>query len=279
MRRDRDAEISVLAASQIGLVVTDKVASGGQMPLSLTLSHDLLYVLNAGGLAGGQDNITAFVFANGRLAPLPNSTRPLSADNTGPAQVSFTRDGKALIVTERLTSVIDTFALGEDGRVQGRKAFSSAGATPFGFNLGRGNELFVSEAAASTVSSYAVSEAGDLGLISGEVPTRQAAACWLLTAHDGRFIYSANAGSGSISGFRVASDGSLRRLDADGRTGLTGDGSHPADLGQSRDGRFLYSLNNGNGTISAFRQQPDGSLQSVMTVSGLPTSASGLAGR
>jgi 6-phosphogluconolactonase (cycloisomerase 2 family) len=116
-------------------------------------------------------------------------------------------------------------------------------------------------------------------VISGAVPTQQAAACWLITSHDGRFIYTANAGSGSISGFRVGHDGSLELLDADGRTGLTGDGSHPTDMAQSRDGRFLYSLNNGNGTISAFRTRPQGGLDPVMTVTGLPTTASGLAGR
>jgi 6-phosphogluconolactonase len=62
-------------------------------------------------------------------------------------------------------------------------------------------------------------------------------------------------------------------------TGSTGSGSHPTDMVQSRDGRFLYSLNNGNGTISAFATHPNGSLDPLMTVSGLPTSAAGLAGR
>jgi 6-phosphogluconolactonase (cycloisomerase 2 family) len=65
----------------------------------------------------------------------------------------------------------------------------------------------------------------------------------------------------------------------DGRTGVTGDGSHPVDMTQSGDGRFLYSLNNGNGTISGFRVQDDGSLEPVTVVNGISTSAAGLAGR
>jgi 6-phosphogluconolactonase (cycloisomerase 2 family) len=273
------SEISVLAVSRQGLTLTDKVSSGGQMPLSLALRHNLLYVLNAGGLLGDKDNITAFIFANGRLVPLPDSTRSLSSDNTGPAQVSFTPEGDALIVTERLTSLIDTFAVGEDGLATDAKAFQSAGPTPFGFDVGRENRLFVSEAPGSAASSYQISEDCDLAVISGSVPTHQAAACWLLTARNGRFIYTANAGTGTISGFAVDHDGSLHLLDQNGVTGTTGSGSHPTDMVESRDGRFLYSLNNGNGTISAFATRSNGSLSPLMTVSGIPTSAAGLAGR
>ena len=47
----------------------------------------------------------------------------------------------------------------------------------------------------------------------------------------------------------------------------------------SNDGRFLYSLNSGNGTISAFRVGADGSLQSASNLSGISTAASGLAAR
>jgi len=141
------------------------------------------------------------------------------------------------------------------------------------------DEVFVSEAPGSTASSYQIEEDGDLSVISASVPTHQAAACWLLAARDGRFIYTANAGSGTISGFGVDHDGSLHLLDPSGVIGSTGSGSHPTDMVQSRDGRFLYSLNNGNGTISAFGVGPKGSLHTLMTVSGLPTSSAGLAGR
>ena len=273
------SEISVFGTLPRGVTLTDKVSSGGRMPVSLALRHNLLYVLNAGGLVGDKDNITAFIFADGKLVPLPDSTRSLSSDSTGPAEVSFSREGDALIVTERLTSLIDTFAVGEDGLATNAKIFQSVGPTPFGFDVGREDRIFVSEAPASTASSYELSEDSDLAVISSSVPTHQAAACWLLTARNGRFIYTANAGNGTISGFRVGNDGSLQLLDPSGVTGSTGSGSHPTDMVQSRDGRFLYSLNNGNGTISAFAARPNGSLDSLMTVSGLPTSAAGLAGR
>ncbi len=93
---------------------------------------------------------------------------------------------------------------------------------------------------------------------------------------DGRFVYTANAGSGSISGFSVRHDGALHLTSADGLTGSTGTGSRPTNMVQSRDGRFLYSLNNGNGTISAFQVKADGTLASLTLTSGLPANPASL---
>jgi 6-phosphogluconolactonase (cycloisomerase 2 family) len=278
------SDISVLAVTPQGLALTDRVASGGRMPVSLSLRNNLLYVLNAGGLVGDKDNITAFAFADGNLAAVPGSTRALSADNTGPAQVSFDIDGDLLIVTERLTSLIDAFVLDHGGLTEGQKTFESAGITPFGFAMGRRNRLFISEAAggaanASSVSSYKVSEEGDLSGLSPSAPTKQTAACWVIVLKNGRYVYTTNTGSGSISGFEIGHNGSLQLLTADGRTGVTGNGSKPVDMAQSDDGRFLYNLNTGNGTITAFQVKPDGTLAPLAAVGGIPAGAAGLAGR
>jgi len=275
-------EISLFAIAPGSLQLVDKVSSGGHLPLSLTQRHNLLYVLNAGGTVGDKDNLTGFVFAGGRLVPLSESTRALSGDNTGPAQVSFTQDGNALVVTERLTGLIDTFTLGDDGLATTHKTFQSQGPTPFGFAVGRNDRIFVSEANAgvnngSSASSYTVSPASDLEVISGAIPTRQSSACWLTLSPDGRFIYTANAASGSISGFSVALDGSLHLLDPSGVSAAIGAGSHPVDMAESRDGRFLFVLANGNGTLGSFHVSPSGSLQSVGFASGIPASAAGLA--
>jgi 6-phosphogluconolactonase len=94
---------------------------------------------------------------------------------------------------------------------------------------------------------------------------------------DGRFAYTTNTGSASISGSRIGHGGELTLLDADGVTGVTGPG--PIDMALTRGGRFLYLLNSGNGTISGFQVGADGSLTSIGGVSGLPARANGLAAR
>lgn len=201
------------------------------------------------------------------------------SSGNGPAQVSFTKDGDSIVVTERLTSLIDTFAVNDDGLTETHQIFQSIGATPFGFDVGREDRLFVSEAQNSTASSYVVGRDGNLEVISGSVRTEQSAACWLHASHDGRFVYTANAGSGTISGFSVGHDGSLRLLNSNGITGVTGSRSHPVDMAETHDGRFLYCLANGNGTIVGFRVRPNGALDPITVVSGIPTSAAGLATR
>lgn len=272
------SEISVFSVSSGGLTLSDKVNSGGKMPVSLAFRHNLLYVLNAGGAVGDKDNVTGFVFAYGKLVHLPQSSRALSGDNTGPAEAAFTSDGEVLLVTERMTSVIDTYVVGDGGLLGHHQVFASSGQTPFGFAVGRRDRIYVSEAAASTLSSYQVSEEGELSVITASAPTKQTAACWAVLTPDGRFVYTANAGSGSISGFAVSHNGSVELLTADGRTGVTGNGSHPVDMVVSRDNRFLYSLDNGNGSVSAFRVNSGGSLSPLPAVGGLPTTSSGLAG-
>lgn len=73
----------------------------------------------------------------------------------------------------------------------------------------------------------------------------------------------------------MSRDGELSLLDANGRTGVSGPG--PIDMALSRNSRFLYSLNSGDGTISGFRVRADGSLTPIGGVTGLPDGANGLA--
>jgi 6-phosphogluconolactonase len=271
--------ISSFRVSGHGLDLIDTDPSGGDQPISLTVDDGLLYVLNAGG-AG---DITGHTISrDGALSPLVGSPRPLSGAGTGPAQVSFDPRGETLVVTETATNLIDTYQVdGDTGLASGPRPQASAGATPFGFAFDRRGHLIVSEAFGgaadqSAVSSYAV-EDGLIDAISPSVATTETAACWIVVTKNGRFTYTSNTGSGSISGYRVSHDGELTLLDADGQTGLTGPG--PIDMALTRNSRFLYSLNSGDGTISGFRVKADGGLAPIGGASGLPAVATGLAAR
>ncbi len=278
-------DVSVFAVEEDGLALVDRASSNGRRPVSLTYSHNFLYVLNAGGAVGDIDNISGFaVAADGKLSPLPGSTRPLSADATGPAQVQFNSDGDALVVTEKATNLIDVYPLDGSGIPTGHFVHPSQGDTPFGFAFGKRDFLFVSEAAGGaqdqgSVSSYALAKDGDLHVVSPAVGSTETAACWVVVSNDGRFAYTTNAGSGSVSAYRVAFDGSLALLNENGRTGSTGKNSTPIDMALSNDGRNLYTLNVGNATISVFRVKSSGGLKKLPLIGGLPASANGLAAR
>jgi 6-phosphogluconolactonase (cycloisomerase 2 family) len=257
-----------------GLHLVDVVASGGTTPTSITVHRGLLYALNAGGTG----NISGFTVRAGDLQPLPGSTRPLSGDATQPAQVSFTPDGRRLIVTERATNLIDVFPVGRDGIPGAPTVVASAGVTPFGFGYGGRDHLVVSEAFggaadASAVSSYDITGRG-LAVVSPSVPTTETAACWIATTGDGRYAYAGNAGTNSVTGYLVAPDGSLTRLTADGKTGSAAAGV--TDLAVSRDSGYLYARL-GNGTVGAWAIGADGRLAPLEATPGLPPGAAGIA--
>jgi 6-phosphogluconolactonase len=272
--------LAVLEVRNRGLRLRDVEPSGGSRPISVTEHRGIVYVLNA-----GSDSISGFVLGrNGRLTPLPDSTRSLSGAGTDPAQISFSPDGDVLVVTEKATNKIVTFAVDRHGLAGDANIQDSNGETPFGFAFGRRDRLFVSEAFggaadASATSSYEVARDGTLRTISASVATNQTANCWVAVTPNGRFAYVTNTGSGSISGYGIDFDGQLELLDADGRTAVTGDGSAPIDLAITDNGRFLYSLNSGTNAIGVFRVRADGSLSPLPFIGAIPGGANGLAAR
>lgn len=278
-------EISVFSITQDGVHLEENIASGGEFPISLTVHKKLLYVLNA----GGSGNITGFYIGNsGALTPITGSTQVLSNNGVGgapgPAQVEFTPDGKTLVVTEKPSNKILTYAMGNDGKPAAPVINNSAGETPFGFGFTSHGYLLVSEAFggaenAGVLSSYAMNPDGTLTVISPEVATHQTAICWVAITNNNRYAYGTNTGSGSVSGFKVSSDGSVSLLDPDGRTGITGDGTSPIDMALSINSKFLYALNAREGSISAFKVGNDGSLSDIDKYTGLPASPAGMAAK
>lgn len=264
--------ISLFAVLPDGLDLQATAPSGGIRPISVTIHGSLLYVVNAGG-AG---NISGLVADRDSLTPLAGSTQPLGAGSAGPAQVSFSPDGNALVVTEKTSSTIDVYSVGLDGRAGAPVVSPSSGGTPFGFDFDNGGHLLVSNAAGSA-SSYGVT-AGGASVISGAVATHQGAPCWLVATKNGRYAYTANAGAGTISGFSVGHDGSLTLLDSTGATGILGSTSHPLDEAVSNNGRYLYNLTDGMHAISTFAIAEDGSLTLTGSVA-IPVGAAGLAAR
>jgi len=133
----------------------------------------------------------------------------------------------------------------------------------------------VSEAAGSA-SSYVIGGNGALTVASGTVLTHQGAPCWAVVTQNGKFGYTANAQGGSISGFAIANDGTIRLIDADGRTAVVGGGN--IDLALSGNSRYLYELD-GDRSISGFRIEADGHLTSAGRSVTLPASTVGLVAR
>jgi 6-phosphogluconolactonase len=267
-------DVSIFAVSAGGsLELVDRASSGGSTPISVTVMNDLVFVVNAGipnTVAGLR------IGAGGQLQPIQDSARPLSADDSAPAQISFDPKGDFLVVTEKATNNLSVYDVAATGRIDTLQVFTSSGETPFGFAFTREGLLVVSEAAASTVSSYHL-EDGALAAVTPSAPNFQAAACWIAITEDGRFAYSANTGGDDVSGYAIGPDGTLTLLDSDGITATAGDA--PADMAFSRGSRYLYVRNGRDGSISGYRVGGDGALEAITLASGLPAGSAGLAAR
>ncbi|MEO5647260.1 MAG: hypothetical protein ABIQ56_02795 [Chitinophagaceae bacterium] len=258
-----------------GLHLRSTVSSGGIRPVSITQHDDLVFVLNG----GGTNNISGFKLKdNGMLKPIPNSTRPLSAASTGPAQVSFVHGGKVLVITEKATNKIVSYTVNEHGIPGTMHTITSSSPTPFGFAVGQHGKIFVSEAVggapgASVLSSYQVHNNGAVTLINGSVGAGQSAACWVVLSHFGRYAFTTNTASDNISKYSVSNSGDISVSQAIAVTTQAG----PIDAAITRDSRYFYVLNGGGNSIQAFAVGNTGNLSLIQTVPGLPMGATGLA--
>ncbi len=244
------------------------VASGGQFPSSIAVHDNLVYVLNA----GGEGSISGFTIRHGALVPIPGSTRSLGLGNLNPpvfidapAQIGFSKDGRALIVTTKSHGGLLTFPVDRRGLPSTTPVVTpSAGAVPFSFVVDNRGRVLVTEAGTGAISTYAVARDGSLTLLGSSAGSGGSALCWNIQV--GRTVYGANAGSATLSAWQAPGHGAATLTEPVAAT--TGHG--PIDLAASDDGRFLYVQEAVDGTLGVYSVGHGGSLTRIQTVTGLP---------
>lgn len=258
-------EISVFRVRQATLALVDVIACGGSEPVAVVQHGNLVYVLNAGGTS----NVVGFYLdRNGKLSQIRNSTAFLTIANSGAASLSFSPDGHTLLVTEKATNRIDAFQVHADGTLGPIVVNPAIGPGTFAVLFAPNGAALVAETGptgghnASAISSYELLPNGSLSAVSASVPTLGAATCWLAVTPNGRFAYTSNSASATISGFAISANGSLESLAGTVLATLP-TGSANLDLAITTDGKFLYSLDSGTGTVSIFGIGEDGLLTSL----------------
>lgn len=289
-------QISVVDVRDGHLSLEGVFSSGGSGPVSLSYSDGLLYVLNAANGSAAAGNVTGFkVDDEGNLHAIPGSTKLLSTAHPNPAQVQIDPTGHWLVVTEKLTNLIDVYRIHDDGSLGARTSFASVGVYPFGmaFNPARPREFLVDDGfglggsnLTGAVTAYNL-EHGSVKPVNGPVRDFQLAPCWMVITHDGHFAYTSNADSQTISGYTIGKDGAISLLTANGATGTTPADTFPLEESFSSNNRFLYVLDSrlllkpqpGLATVSGFRVHSDGSLTPAINPANftLPFTAIGLA--
>jgi 6-phosphogluconolactonase (cycloisomerase 2 family) len=163
-------------------------------------------------------NYTAFALSRaGRLQPLAGSTFALPAD-AQPGDVLFNGTGRNLVGARVGSSAIDSFRVGPDGHL------TPAPGSPF---AAQGPGPFGSE--------FRPTDPGQL---------------FVSNAHGG-------AGNGTVSAFRVASDGTLTSI---GASPFADQQTAPCWVEISHDGSYLFTVNTASDSISRYAIAPGGSL-------------------
>jgi 6-phosphogluconolactonase (cycloisomerase 2 family) len=262
--------ISVFYAHGDRLTLSQVLSSGGDFPVSVTVHGDHAYVLNA--LGGG--SLYGFRIDDRRLAPLSGSYRALGLGTTAasaftatPGQVTFSPDGTQLLVTTKAgTNDVDVFSVGRDGRLSAAPAVTSLpGDVPFAAVFDWAGHMVLAEAGPSAIATFRLSPGGGLTQLDAEA-TGQVATCWVVRA--GQFVYTSNAGSGSLSGYGTSGSGGLTAL------GNTSTDAGTVDAASTADGRFVYVQTGKAGIVDEFAVAASGALTPVGSVT-VPGGAGG----
>ena len=268
-------ELSLFEVRDDGLRLADFAASRGEAPTSVAVHGTLVYVLNSASAT-----IAGFEIRDGRLADLEDSTRPLSAADADPAQIAFSVDGATVVVTERGTDSISTYAVDESGLPVGPTTIGSSGKTPYGFDFTADGAVVVTEAfggapGAAAASSYSLVEPGRLSPVSGSVADTRSEVCWAVVTHDGRFAFVTNFGDGTISSYAIGDDGSIELHNPVAGTTRFGQ-KGVRDEAITRDGRYLYAIDTDAQRVFGWSVTDAGELVSIGAFEGVPPTVAGL---
>jgi 6-phosphogluconolactonase len=211
-------QVSVLRIRFDGDLQLDQVVSSdGPTPVSIAVHNNLVYVANAGAVGPNYTGFTLNFF--GQLQPLAKSTI-LLPNGAQPTDVLFNGPGTSLVGTRAgITSEIDSFTVGRNGLLTAApdSPLPAQGLGPFG-----------SEFRPTNPNQLFVSNAHNVG-----------------------------AGTGTISAFDVAKNGSLSSI---GASPFADDQTAPCWIEITHDGQFLFTVNTGSGEISRYSIAHNGAL-------------------
>lgn len=258
--------ISSFAVIGAFLIPTGVVSSGGGFPNAIAQSGNLVYVLNA----SGNSNVVGFKLENGHLSRIPNATGYLTTGLSGGSSLTFSADGKVLLVSERTTGVIDSFPVNADGTLGAATVASYPGI--FDFTTSPTNGLLIT-VGGPTITSTSVADNG--GLKNVDSTPSFAGACWVVVTPKG-FVYGSTGASSIIDGYSLSNAGVLTAIGTGEAASIPG--ATTLDLAISSDGHFLFSLNSGNGTIGAWSINQGTGVLTANAGAVLPTSNAGFNG-
>jgi 6-phosphogluconolactonase (cycloisomerase 2 family) len=171
-----------------------------------------------------------------------------------------------LVTTKASTNDVDVFSVGPDGRLSESPAVNSRPAdVPFAVAFDQAGHVVLAEAGPSAIATFTLSGSGKLTQLDA-TDTGQMATCWVVRA--GQYLYTSNAGSGSLSGYSAGWSGGLTAL------GNTTTDAGTVDAASAGGGQFVYVQTGKAGLVDEFSVGAGGALTSIGSVT-VPGGAGG----
>ncbi len=258
--------ISSFAVFGALLIPTGVQSSGGAFPDAIAQSGDLVYVLNA----SGNSNVVGFNMENGHLVRIPNATGYLTTGLSGGSSLTFSADGKVLLVSERTTGLIDSFPVNTNGTLGAATVTSYPRI--FDFTTSATNGLLIT-VGGPTISSTSVAD--NAALTTVDTTPIFSGACWVVVTPKG-FVYGSTGAGSIIDGYSLSTSGTITAIGTGEAASIPG--ATILDLALSSGGGFLYSLNSGNGSIGAWSINQSTGVLTAIVGAALPASNAGYVG-
>jgi len=254
--------------------LADTEPSGGAFPVAVTEHNGTLYVLNAGG-SGAVESFR--IDGPGKLHDVTTSKVFLTGLNSGGSSISVSPNGQWLVVIEKASNSIDVFPVHSDGTLGTVVANKSVTPGVFATVFTPSGQLIVSEnqpngTDVSSISTYTINSNGSLTAITQSLRTFGDGNCWNAISPNGKWVYVDNAGTFTVAGFSIAPTGALTPI-ANTILSTLPDGATNLDMTISGDGKFLFNLQSGAGTIGVWTINSDGTLNPQEDIQGLPKTA------
>lgn len=267
-------DVTVFTVGEGGELVALGRTPVGPAPKSVTEHAGVVYALVTGTPA-----VIGFRLTVDGLEALDGGEHALAA-NADPAQVGFSADGSALLVTERGTDSIVSFPVGAGGALGAAQTVASSGPTPYGFAATAGGTLVVTEAfraqkGAAAASSYRI-DGATVTPVTRSAGNGRSEICWAVVTPDGATAFTTNFADGAVSRYTIGAGGALTLDDAaagitvDGRPGLR-------DEALTAGGDFLYAIDADAGSMYGWAVGAGGELSPIGSWDGLPATVAGLA--
>jgi hypothetical protein len=181
-------------------------------------------------------------------------------------------------VIEKASNSIDLFPIHPDGTLGAVASNKSVTPGVFATAFTPNGQLVISEnqpssgSDTSSISSYAINSNGSITAISQSLPSYGNGNCWNVITPNGKWVYVDNAGTFTVAGFSISSNGTLSPIASTIVSTLPG-GVNNLDITTSADGKYLFNLLSGTGAIGVFTINSDGTLNQLGDIGGLPKTA------